>query len=103
MNVDLLPHYLGRRGRFILAIVSSLGALTFCGLLGWTGWLHFHEALVNGWRTDTIWSLPLWIPYLALPVGIGLLCLQYVADIAALVSRRKIPVGAPAEGRGKRS
>jgi TRAP-type C4-dicarboxylate transport system permease small subunit len=70
VNVDLLPNYLGARGRRILA---------------WYGYVLFDEALVGGWRTDTIWELPLWIPYLALPLGIGLLALQYVADIAELL------------------
>ena len=98
VNVDLLPLYLGPRGRFSLALLASLGALFFCGLLGWTGWQHFHEALIKGWRTDTVWSLPLWIPYLSLPLGIGLLCLQYVADILALVTGRAPPFGIRPDG-----
>ncbi|MFT5489618.1 MAG: TRAP-type C4-dicarboxylate transport system permease small subunit [Alphaproteobacteria bacterium] len=91
VNVDLLPLYFGARGRFILALLASFGGLTFCGLLAWTGWELFYEALINGWRTETVWSLPLWIPYLALPLGIGLLSLQYVADILALLTGREMP------------
>jgi len=98
VNVDLLPLYLGPRGRFALALLASLGALTFCVLLGWTGWKHFYEALTKGWRTETVWSLPLWIPYLSLPVGVGLLCLQYVADIFALVTGRAPPFGIRPDG-----
>ena len=98
VNVDLLPLYLGPRGRFALALLASLGALTFCALLGWTGWKHFHEALTKGWHTETIWALPLWIPYLSLPLGIGLLCLQYVADILALVTGRAAPFGRDPDG-----
>jgi len=100
VNVDLLPLYLGPRGRLALALAASLGALTFCALLGWTGWLHFHEALTKGWRTETVWALPLWIPYLALPVGVGLLCLQYVADILALVTGRAAPFGIGPDDQG---
>ncbi len=93
VNVELLPHYLGRRGRYFLAIVSSLLALLFCSILTWKGYVLFHEALVNGWTTDTIWALPLWIPYLSIPFGIGLLSLQYVADILALISGDAMPFG----------
>jgi TRAP-type C4-dicarboxylate transport system permease small subunit len=85
VNVDLLPNYLGRRGRFVLALIASLLGLLFCLLLTWKGYELFHEALVNGWTTDSIWALPLWIPYLSLPLGIGLMSLQYLADILVLI------------------
>lgn len=84
VNVDLLPNYLGSRGRRALALVASTGGLIFAAVLAWCGYVLFNEALTGGWRTDTIWELPLWIPYLALPLGIGLLALQYLADIVEL-------------------
>lgn len=91
VNVDLLPIYLGRRGRYALALVASAMGLVFCAALAWTGYELFHEALVGGWTTDTVWQLPLWIPYLSMPVGIGLLALQYVADIISLASGHSMP------------
>lgn len=94
VNIDLVPLYLGRRGKFILALVANFGGLAFCLILAWVGSELFYEALSKGWRTDTIWSLPLWIPYTALPLGLGLLCLQYVADILALLSGREMPFAA---------
>jgi TRAP-type C4-dicarboxylate transport system permease small subunit len=60
-------------------------------VLTWAGYDLFHEALVNGWTTDTVWALPLWIPYISLPIGIGLLSLQYVADILALLTGHSMP------------
>ncbi len=102
VNVELLPHYLGRRGRYALAMIASLLGLLFCSILTWKGYGLFHEALVNGWTTDTIWALPLWIPYLSIPLGIGLLSLQYVADILALACGQEMPFGmdphSPSEG-----
>ena len=55
-------------------------------ILTWSGWNYFHEAWVGRWTTDTVWALPLWIPLLPLPVGMGLLCLQYTAEILKIVS-----------------
>ncbi len=95
VNVDLLPYYLGQRGRLVLALVASAGGFAFSLVLAWTGFELFHEALVNGWTTDTIWALPLWIPYLPIPLGIGLLALQYLADILALCSGDALPFGMP--------
>ena len=91
VNVDLLPNYLGAKGRRILALVASVAGFVFCAALTWTGYNLFHEALVNNWTTDTVWALPLWIPYTAMPLGIGLLALQYVADIIALVTSGTMP------------
>jgi len=93
VNVDLLPLYLGHRLRMLLAFGASAISLASCLVLTWTGWELFHEAWVNGWVTDTVWELPLWIAYLPLPVGIGLLSLQYVADIACLATGRDMPFG----------
>jgi TRAP-type C4-dicarboxylate transport system permease small subunit len=42
-----------------------------------------------------MWRARLWIPYAAMPVGLALLSLQYVAEIMKLVSGRELPFGLP--------
>ena len=84
VGVDLLPSMAGRRGRFILEAAGGLISLAFCAVLAYSGWIYFHEAWEGGWRTDTVWALPLWIPLLPLPLGIGLLCLQYIVELIKL-------------------
>jgi TRAP-type C4-dicarboxylate transport system permease small subunit len=91
VNVDLLPIYLNDKGKYYLALFASTLALIFCSILAWKGFDLFHEALVNGWTTDTVWALPLWIPYISIPLGIGLLSLQYVADILAIATGQQMP------------
>jgi len=93
VNVDLLPIYLGRRGRLLLALLASGVSLAFCVIVGWAGFEWWHEAFAADWRGDTVWAPPLWVPYFALPLGLGLLALQYVADIAALLTGRAMPFG----------
>ena len=62
-------------------------SLTFCLVIAWYGWRYFHEALTGGWRTETVWSLPLWDSVGAAVAGMGLLSLQWhVADILCLVT-----------------
>lgn len=97
VNVDLLPSYLGPVGRRVLAVLASLMALVFCGLLAWRGWAYWHEAWTEGWVTESVWAPPLWIPLLPLPLGIGLLTLQYLADVLCLVTGRALPGEAAAE------
>lgn len=81
VSVDLLPNLLGGMAKRLLDVLAAGLSLAFCGLLGWSGWHYFYEALAKGWTTDTVWALPLWIPLMPLPVGIGILCLQYIAEI----------------------
>ena len=57
------------------------------------GYAFWHFAWERGWRSDTVWGPKLWIPYLALPLGLGLLLLQLVADFVALVLRIDKPFG----------
>lgn len=91
VNVDLLPHYLGNTGRHILAFIASILGFVFTFTLAWKGFALFHEALSKGWTTDTVWALPLWIPYISFPIGIGMLSLQYLADIIELANGRSTP------------
>ena len=81
LGINLLPEALGPRRGLWLRRAGDLVGLSFCGLLAWSSWNHFHEAWANDWTTDTVWALPLWIPLLPMPVGVGLMCLQYVAKI----------------------
>ena len=43
--------------------------------------------------TPSIWRVQLWIPYLVVPVGMGLLCLQMLADLWLVITRRNHPFG----------
>ncbi len=90
VNVDLLPHYLGERGKKLLAFVAATLGMLCCAVLAWTGWTYFHEAWTEGWVTPSVWAPPLWIPLLPLPIGLGLLTLQYAADIVCLVTGREV-------------
>lgn len=93
VNVDLLPIYLGQRGRYILAWVASVVSLAFCLLMTWAGFEQWHEAWEAGWLSDTVWGVRLWIPYLAMPIGFAVLCLQYLADLLSLLRGDDLPFG----------
>lgn len=102
VNVDVLPIYLGSSGRFALALFSIVVSLAFCLVMAFLGFHFWHEAWANNWASDTMWRVRLWIPYAAMPIGFGTLCLQYVADLICLVTGREPPFGmAPAELPGE--
>lgn len=97
INVDLLPLWLGMSARRVLAVAAAAVGVAFCVLITWTGAGLWHEAWAADWHSDTVWGPPLWIPYLAMPVGMGLVALQYVADIAAVLTGRESPFGITAQ------
>jgi len=99
VNVDLVPLYLGQRGRLVLAYIAAAAGLVFALVMLWTTAALWWEAWRGGWRTDTVWALPLWIPYLPMPLGFAILALQFIADIAALAMGRELPFGLRPEDR----
>jgi TRAP-type C4-dicarboxylate transport system permease small subunit len=83
VNVDLIPGLLPEAARKVLAAIVFVISIGVIGVMFWYGFELFEIAAQRGWRSDTVWGPPLWIPYLAMPVGFGLFILQLVADLAA--------------------
>jgi TRAP-type C4-dicarboxylate transport system permease small subunit len=93
VNVDILPLHLGPRARYWLALITGLLALAFCIVIFVLCTAYWYEAYSERWLSNTVWRARLWIPYLSLPIGLGLLILQYVADLLCLVTGRAPPFG----------
>ncbi len=99
VNVDVLPHYLGARARYWLALVSTLMAMAFCIVMAVLTSQYWLESWNQHWLSNTMWRVRLWIPYASMPVGIGILTLQYVVDLYCLVTGREPPFGIGMERR----
>ena len=93
VNVDLLPLALPARARKGLAALVLLVSIAVLGLMVWHGFELWLVAWERGWRSDTVWGVRLWIPYLALPVGFGLFVLQLMADLYGVLAGVEKPFG----------
>jgi TRAP-type C4-dicarboxylate transport system permease small subunit len=93
VNVDVLPLHVAPKTRYWLALITILIGLAFVTLLFSVCTALWHEAWSKNWHSDTVWRAPLWVPYLSMPVGLGLLVLQYVAELLCLVTGRAPPFG----------
>jgi TRAP-type C4-dicarboxylate transport system permease small subunit len=93
VNVDVLPHYAGPRLRRWLAVFASALTIAFCIVIAVLTFTFWKEAWDNKWVSDTMWRARLWIPYASMPIGLGLLTLQSVADLLALLTGREPPFG----------
>ncbi len=93
VNVDVVPLMAAHGTRRWLHLLGGGIGLVFCGIFLYAAVPWWYEAYESGLTTPSIWRARLWIPYLAVPVGLGLLCLQLVADLVMVATRRVNPFG----------
>ncbi len=100
VNVDVLPIFLGPRNRYWLALIATLICLAFAAVMTVLTFQFWYESWENNWSSDTMWRARLWIPYAAMPVGLGILTLQYVVDLINLLTGREPPFGIAPDQHG---
>ena len=81
VSMDMLEQKLSFQKRNWLKLITSVVALLFCLFVSVKGWLMWWEAYETGWRSDSLWGPPLWIPYLFIPLGFSIMSLQYLVII----------------------
>ncbi|HUO01128.1 MAG TPA: TRAP transporter small permease [Bradyrhizobium sp.] len=93
VNVDILPLHAGPRARYWLALTTSLVAFAFCVAIFVLCTIYWYTAFTENWLSNTVWRARLWIPYLSMPIGLGLVVLQYLVELISLVTGRSAPFG----------
>ncbi len=81
VGVDLLSHYLPARFARPVNIAVAVVGLAVCVYLTWAGAEMTLHAFTIGETTESSWAAPKWPLFLAMPVGLGLTALQYVAEL----------------------
>lgn len=97
--VDVLPLMAGMPARRTLFVAGSAITLVFCAFFLYGSIPWWHEVWETGQTTSSIWRARLWIPYLSLPVGLALLCLQLMVQIVLVLTRRELPFGLSPDDR----
>jgi TRAP-type C4-dicarboxylate transport system permease small subunit len=100
VNVDVLPQFLPPHQRYWLAVAAGLMSFAFCAVMTVLSFNFWYEAWDGNWASETMWRVRLWIPYAAMPIGLGLLTLQYVAALYNLFTGREPPFGMDNNVRG---
>jgi len=91
VNVDLVPLMLRRGPRKLLAIAALVLTIAMVALIAFYGFEFWHIAWKRNWKSETVWPVRLWIPYLAVPVGFSLFLLQLLADLYLLITGKDKP------------
>lgn len=82
VGVDLFINHLSSKTRLVLeTIMLSLAFFTY-GLLAWRGGEAFWSSVETGEYRWGLISIPLWPARLMIPVGVSVLCLKFIAEIA---------------------
>ncbi|MDQ3510033.1 MAG: TRAP transporter small permease [Actinomycetota bacterium] len=75
VNVDILPVFLGERGKWFFALVGGAITLLYCAIFGFYSWLLITEPAARNTVTPAL-GVPLWFVELALPIGFTLMFLR---------------------------
>ncbi|GAB1582746.1 TRAP transporter small permease subunit [Phyllobacterium phragmitis] len=101
VGVDIVEMMVGGKTRRGLRIIASFLGLLFCVAMLVASSIHFHDAWAGSWKHASVWAPPLWIPLAALPLGFGMLCLQYIAEILKLFVNSGVAEPAGADPLGQ--
>jgi TRAP-type C4-dicarboxylate transport system permease small subunit len=83
--VGLLPARVNAVRQWLVDVAS----LVFCGYFAWKSWTLLDEAWVENYHSGSTWGPPLWIPYSLMAVGMTLLGLQLLLQVAEPLRRRR--------------
>jgi TRAP-type C4-dicarboxylate transport system permease small subunit len=83
--VGLLP----ARVNAVRQWLVDLASLAFCGYFAWKSWTLLDEAWVEDYHSGSTWGPPLWIPYSLMAMGMTLLGLQLLLQVAKPLRRRR--------------
>lgn len=86
--VDVLPLMVGVPARRALYLFGYAVTLVFCAFFLYAAIPWWFDSWQTGQTTSTIWRARVWIPYLSVPLGLALLCLQLLADAWLVATRR---------------
>ena len=85
VNVNLIPMILNPLAKKGLIIGNLTISILVLSVMSGFGYELTSLAFRKNWTSDTIWAFPLWIPYLAMPLGFGLFALQLTADLFKII------------------
>ena len=91
VNVDLIPMMLPSKAQKVLSICTLILTILIVAIITFFGFEFFHIAYEKNWKSETVWGVSMWIPYLSLPLGFGLFLLQLMSDLYAVIIGQEEP------------
>ncbi|MFT7774992.1 TRAP transporter small permease [Roseateles sp.] len=86
VGIEAIAGMLPRSLNGLRMALVDLMCTAFCAFFSWKSWTLFHEAWMEGQTTSSSWAPPLWIPYGLMALGMSLLSLQLLVQLAARIN-----------------
>lgn len=86
-HIEFLQDSLSARGRAAVQLVLQAVSLAVVLIIEWQLARFVDIAIHSGDVAPTVTATPLWIPELAMPIGMGLLCVMLAARLVASAQR----------------
>jgi TRAP-type C4-dicarboxylate transport system permease small subunit len=87
--IEALTSLLSPRINQLRLIMVDIFTLAFCLFFAWKSWTLLHEAVEDGQISSSTWGPPMWIPYSLMAIGMSLLCVQVLMQIALAFDRMR--------------
>jgi TRAP-type C4-dicarboxylate transport system permease small subunit len=82
VGIEALAHVLPRKVDRVRRLLADLAAASFAGYFALKCYQRLLEAIDEGQISQSAWGPPLWIPYSVMTLGMALLTVQIVLQIA---------------------
>ena len=91
VGIEALAGFLPPRVNWVRRLACDVASFLFCGFFAWKSWTLLREAWVEGQTTSSAWAPPLSLPYGLMAVGMTLLSLQLLLQIANRLAESDTP------------
>ncbi|MFE1602582.1 TRAP transporter small permease [Methylobacterium sp. ID0610] len=91
--IEALTGLLPPRANAVRLFLADLVSLLFVAFFAWKSWTLLHEAWVDGQTSQSTWGPPLWIPYSLMAIGMTMLGLQILLQLAEALARGPLAAG----------
>lgn len=81
INIGFFVQRAGRNARRLMTRLVGLAGAVFSFAIAWRGFLMAHDAFNFGERVSSSFGTPMWMPYSLIPLGFGMLGLQFVLQV----------------------
>ncbi len=89
IGIEALSSILPARVNAVRLFLVDLVSFLFCTFFSWKSWKLLHEAFVEGQTTSSTFAPPLWIPYGMMALGMSILTLQILVQVATHLTNKR--------------
>jgi C4-dicarboxylate transporter, DctQ subunit len=80
VSIDFFINYLPLRARRGMSVIIYIGSAVFSAVMAFYGLQLIQFTIATGQMSPAL-QIPMWVPYLSMPIGFSLMTLRYVQDV----------------------